>query len=703
MKNLVAFLVFVTMLFSFTAGAKVYYCSPTGNDSNAGTIDKPFATWEKLYSVLNAGDTGYVRGGTYRTTKAASSNAFCRFQDRSGTAGNTIKIWAYPGENPVFNLDNIVPTAASTVFAVYISNASYLHIKGLRVSGLAQNSNGVNYTYGFAFFYGSNNTVEQCESDHNSEGFNWNNQVNIQLINCDAHHNQDPYSPNPYNGSNGFSSTGGQPASTSATLTGCRSWWNCDDGYDLFLNDGTVTYNNCWSFWNGYIPGTFTPVGNGDGFKLGPTVNDLSTSTRHFLNNCVSFQNLNQGFDQNDGRCINQLYNCTSYGNGGIGYHLSYQSSLNIKHVLKNNISFQDKSAISSTSSWVQSNNTWNGITATAASFASLSNAGMDGARQSDGSLPNLQFLHLSASSNLINAGVSLPNLSFSGSAPDLGAFEYSGTTSSSNQAPVANAGTNQTITLPANSVTLDGSNSKDPDGTISAYAWSKVSGPSQGSITNASSASTTATSLVQGTYIFKLTVTDNSNATGSDSVIITVNGIPNQAPIANAGSNKTITLPVNTVTLDGSASSDVDGTINSYSWVKASGPSQGSITNASSVSTTATNLVQGTYVFRLTVRDNGNATGADSVIITVNAAANQAPVANAGANKTITLPTNTITLDGSASSDADGTISSYSWVKASGPSQGSIANTSSASTTATNLVQGTYVFRLTVKDNGNA
>ena len=93
----------------------------------------------------------------------------------------------------------------------------------------------------------------------------------------------------------------------------------------------------------------------------------------------------------------------------------------------------------------VTDHNTWNNLVASSASFASLDTAGVTKARQADGSLPILQLLHLSAGSNMINAGVSITDLSFSGSAPDLGAFEYSGS-SPVNQPPVANTGSDQML-----------------------------------------------------------------------------------------------------------------------------------------------------------------------------------------------------------------------------------------------------------------
>lgn len=91
-----------------------------------------------------------------------------------------------------------------------------------------------------------------------------------------------------------------------------------------------------------------------------------------------------------------------------------------------------------------------------------------------------------------------------------------------------------------------------------------------------------------------------------------------NIAPTANAGSNQTITLPTSTVTLSGSGT-DTDGTIASYSWIKLSGPSGNTITNPNSQNTTVTGLVQGTYIFQLTVTDNLGATGTSTTQVTVN------------------------------------------------------------------------------------
>ncbi|MBI1782913.1 MAG: hypothetical protein HYR66_16340 [Sphingobacteriales bacterium] len=270
------------------------------------------------------------------------------------------------------------------------------------------------------------------------------------------------------------------------------------------------------------------------------------------------------------------------------------------------------------------------------------------------------------------------------------------------NRPPTANAGTDKTITLPTNSVTLTGSGT-DPDGNISSYQWTKIAGPTQFTIGSPNSATTSISNLVQGKYSFQLKVTDSLKLTGVDTVNVTVNAVTvstvNIAPVANAGADKIITLPTNLITLSGSGT-DADGTISSYQWTKIAGPSQFTIGSANSASTSITNLVQGQYSFQLKVNDNGGLSDLDTVLVTVNAAVNKAPFANAGADQTISLPTNSVSLNGSGT-DPDGTVTSYQWTKIAGPSQFTIGSPGTGVTTITNLAQGQYSFQLKVTDNG--
>ncbi len=277
------------------------------------------------------------------------------------------------------------------------------------------------------------------------------------------------------------------------------------------------------------------------------------------------------------------------------------------------------------------------------------------------------------------------------------------------NQPPVANAGTDITITLPTSSTTLNGSGSTDADGSINNYTWTKIAGPSSYTISNSFAANTGIGSLTQGTYSFRLVVTDNNGATDDDTVNVVVNAAPpppppaNQPPVANAGTDITITLPTSSTTLNGSGSTDADGTINTYAWTKTSGPASYTIVNPASVNTALNNLTEGVYTFRLTVVDNAGASATDDVMVTVAPQPNAGPVANAGNDIEITLPINRANLDGSNSSDPDGSIISYTWVRATGPGAVTIVNSNTSRPSVDGLSQGLYEFELTVTDNRGA
>ena len=268
------------------------------------------------------------------------------------------------------------------------------------------------------------------------------------------------------------------------------------------------------------------------------------------------------------------------------------------------------------------------------------------------------------------------------------------------NKAPKAYAGADKSITLPTNTVSLAGSGT-DEDGTVVSYQWTKISGPSGYNIVNSGSAVTDVFGLTEGVYSFQLEVTDNKGAKGRDTMQVTVNAAPNQAPTANAGADQTITLPTNKVTLKGSGA-DADGTISSYQWSKTAGPGSYTIVSPASATTEVTSLTEGTYTFQLKVTDNKGATGTATVRVTVVAGGNQAPTANAGGNKTIVYPESATTLTGSGS-DADGTIEKYAWKQLTGPTIAEIESSGSATTVVSGLAIGNYLFELTVTDNRGA
>ena len=284
-----------------------------------------------------------------------------------------------------------------------------------------------------------------------------------------------------------------------------------------------------------------------------------------------------------------------------------------------------------------------------------------------------------------------------------LSAFdEITVTVRPANLAPVVNAGPDRTVTLPAVAA-LDGTVTDDglpsPPAMVTTL-WSMVSGPGAVDFANANGVDTNATFTVAGTYVLRLTASD-SVLSAADEITIVVNG-PNLAPSVNAGADQTIMLPAvaaldATVTDDGLPNPPAAVTT---TWTRVSGPGTVTFGNAAAVDTTASFSVAGTYVLRLTASDS-ELSGFDEITITVRPA-NLAPVVNAGADQTITLP-EVATLDATVTDDGlpnPPAAVTTTWARVSGPGTVTFGNAAAADTTASFSVAGTYVLRLTASDS---
>jgi hypothetical protein len=259
---------------------------------------------------------------------------------------------------------------------------------------------------------------------------------------------------------------------------------------------------------------------------------------------------------------------------------------------------------------------------------------------------------------------------------------------------------------LPVSSVNLTGTAAGNGGATISSTSWTQTGGPGTATFGTPSALSTTAGSLIAGTYTFQLSATDNNGLSSSASVTITVNAAPpppppppaNQPPVASAGPDQTLTSSSSSTTLDGTASYDPDGTIASYSWMQMSGPGGVTITNSNTASAGVSGLGTAIYTFQLTITDNQGATATSLVTVTVSAATQAAdPIANAGKDTTIAIPSNTAILNGSASADPGSSIISYQWQQVSGPAPATIPAPQSPISTVEDLQPGNYVFSLKV------
>ena len=175
-----------------------------------------------------------------------------------------------------------------------------------------------------------------------------------------------------------------------------------------------------------------------------------------------------------------------------------------------------------------------------------------------------------------------------------------------SNKPPIAHAGSDQNINLPADSVFLDGSASADADGRIVKWKWTKVAGPASYRFLADTSMQTYVAALVQGVYLFELKVTDDGGLLARDTVQVTVaNPSVNEPPVACAGTDQSITLPANSVVLNASCSSDPNGNISTYAWTTIAGPSNPNINEANKAVTMVTGLTAGNYLFGITVTDD--------------------------------------------------------------------------------------------------
>ena len=250
---------------------------------------------------------------------------------------------------------------------------------------------------------------------------------------------------------------------------------------------------------------------------------------------------------------------------------------------------------------------------------------------------------------------------------------------------PVAVAGLDRTVT--ENSlVTLDGSDSLDPDGLIVSYHWEQIGDlrlsvdfmGDNGKIVEFVAPNVTA--VVDLT--FRLTVVDSAGNSRSDQVSVNVTNV-NHAPTANAGADQTA-IEDELITLNGSATFDADGDAITYSWEQERGPVVSlSENNSPNPSFRVPSFGSGdpTLTFMLRVND-GNGGIDDDVVKVYVTDINQPPVAHAHGDMTVNEG-ELAELDGSDSYDPDGHSLTYSWKQLEGPDV-SLSNRNSAKPTFT-------------------
>ncbi|MBP9187548.1 MAG: T9SS type A sorting domain-containing protein [Bacteroidia bacterium] len=395
---------FVFVVFHSIVFAATYYVSPTGTDTNNGSLAFPFKTVTKAISSAVAGDIIYLRGGTHVYTTRINIS-------KNGTSANRFYLLAYPGDaRPVLDFSGMAINSSNRGIDI---SGSYWYFKGFDIYKAGDNG---------MFISGAFNVVDFCSFYENADtGLQLANGANNnQIINCDSYFNKDVTDGN----ADGYAAK--LDVGTGNSFKGCRAWQNSDDGWDGLLTTGlgtnpSTTYDSCWCFMNGYLKTGVASVGNGNGFKVG------GNNERHdaILTRCLSAFNRVKGFDQNNNNGSMILYNCTGYKNKpNFGMNNNDPDAGKVM-IVKNSISYAGLSADVFRTVCVRTNNSWqiSGFTVSNADFLSVDSIGLRNPRNANGTLPIINFMQLATGRTMVNAGVDV-GLPYSGTAPDLGAFE---------------------------------------------------------------------------------------------------------------------------------------------------------------------------------------------------------------------------------------------------------------------------------------
>jgi hypothetical protein len=439
------------------ASARTIYVSSSGNDSNTGTESSPYLNIQKAVDEAAPGDMIYLRGGTYMLTKRVKI-------EKAGRADARISMFGYPGERVIIDGTNIAVSSVNEfkqARCIYVNHfGDYWHFKNLELTNAKDNGMKMEGSYNIVEnckFYGNNDTglqigmykdfsIEETQSFPISGEPQFNPKYSYckynVVLNCDAWYNYDSKS---FSGSDDGGDADGFAAKLfpgpGTEFHGCRAWNNSDDDWDLYMVYHPIVINNCWAWKAGFSPSN-SGIGNGNGFKLGGGGTSggaafAQSVGAHVVRNCVAFDCLHKGFDQNNAYEAMYIFNNVSFGNE---YNYRFPTVFQYGTMyMRNNIGFKpttlnheflsvDKEGaqVPNTvfNSWTtfdgcdpyKDGNKVNGVAVKAqdhsAQFKSLSSTLFLADRQADGSLPDNDFCKLIAGSKFINAGENIENFS---------------------------------------------------------------------------------------------------------------------------------------------------------------------------------------------------------------------------------------------------------------------------------------------------
>lgn len=422
------------------------HVSPIGNDLYEGTQFRPFSSIQHAVNVAMPGDTIWVHAGVYRISECI------RIPEKQTSAERRCYLWsANDGEVIVDGsaMRHTTQEAFKNGRCIYLNHlANYWHFKGIVFCNAEDNGMKVE---------GSYNIIEQCVfHDNNDTGL----QIGMGMvfdvsqlpqnfpigeplanpgyrfcrgnlvINCDSYNNADLRTYNALdNGGDADGFACKLYPGPGTEFHGCRAWNNSDDNWDLYMVYHPVVIDSCWAYHAGYtIDGK--AIGNGNGFKLGGGGSSGGVAFPrsvgvHVVSNCISFGNLDKGFDQNGAAEGMVLVNNTAWGNScNYGFYAPLErGDIYVRHCIGfkagriNHVflpELEGGSLVDALNSWTlldkcnpykEGDRNKEGINAKAADysqeFVSLSVDDFKASRKLDGSLPDNGFGRLKENSVL--------------------------------------------------------------------------------------------------------------------------------------------------------------------------------------------------------------------------------------------------------------------------------------------------------------
>lgn len=429
------------------------YVAPWGSDVGNGSWENPFYNLQMAVDKAEAGDTIYVRGGTYYPTMKKDGQKTTIRINKNGTPDAWFTVKTFPGEFPVLNFKD-QPKKVS-VRGIQL-DGNYWHIYGLHITQAGDN--GIKLE-------GSHNIIERCTFSYNDDtglqlGFGHDFSASghgskndgswcayNDIIDCDSYLNCD--ADNYGSDADGFACK--MHNGIGNRFIRCRAWDNADDAWDLYETDFAVKLIECWAWGSGradlfkWVQASGSFQGNGNGIKLGGNGTGGSSKGVHEAWRCIAFNNNKtgsvKGFDENSHKGGIKLVNCLAFGNG---YDYMFEDCADAStfsfynNVCLGRIEIKGGFTDGNNALLTDPKNAWknNALTSgfSESDYVSLSEEDAKAPRAADGSLPT-RFARLKSSSKLIDRGLDLRSemqdeypftwQDIVGTARDLGPYEY--------------------------------------------------------------------------------------------------------------------------------------------------------------------------------------------------------------------------------------------------------------------------------------